>query len=169
MNIKGTGDASFDKAFRKLRRALVGLEGTDDRLVARRNARQRVLGALRKLRADLDERFPPVRAEGKTRVVRGYEGRVRSLQAQGWVRVQDVAIALVYAAAGVRPRRIKGTIERPHPSFTRKVIKTKLTSTWIPGWAAAIGHDHPSALRRARTDIVFRKATIAADTLQRSV
>ena len=169
MNIKGTGDARFDQALRKLRGALVGLEGTEGRTRARRNARQRVLGALRALRADLDTRFPVVRAEGKTRTVLDYDGRVHRARRQGWVEIEWPAEVATFAAAGIRVLQIKGTNVRPHPSFTHKTVKTKHESLWVPSWAVAIGAKNTSALRRARKDITFRKAAIAADTLQNSV
>jgi hypothetical protein len=45
---------------KKLERALAKLPGTEGRKIARRNARQRVLAALRAVRAHVDREFPAI-------------------------------------------------------------------------------------------------------------
>lgn len=142
---------SFDGLLRKLERDLRHLPSTDARPIARRNARRRVLGSLRRIRAAVDESFPPiVNRTGTKRLT--VEGRVKRLERAGWKYVGASPWAPICAIVGVPAK--------PHPSGSG-------TGIFIPGWAVAIGPD-PTKLRPAVKSVTIRRAALAASMLLRS-
>lgn len=146
---------SFDKQLKKLRASLLKLDGTSDRPIARRNARKRVLGALRSIRGAVDTLYPAiVSREGTKRLTP--EGRLKRLR-RDWISISS-GQAGPYAACGIPVKRIMeggandGT--EPFPVF------------YVPRWAHHIGYDAPSKLKRAKKDIVYRRALLVEIALR---
>lgn len=132
----------IDQAVRDLQRALRTLPGTEDRAIARRNARVRVLGALRKIRGAVDTAYPAiVKRGGYTRLT--VQGRLQRLLRAGWVIKSNANTAAAYASEGVPVRK--------HPGTTGALL--------VPGWASAIGLDDRTKLRAA---VKSRKLRLAA-------
>jgi hypothetical protein len=165
----------LDKSLKTLRHTLRKLYLTaNDRPIARRNARRRVLAALRKMREVVDESFPAIVERSAPRVRKSPEQRVKALQAAGWVRVSSIADG--YAVTGVPAKVIKWRevqeLSTPPTYVKRKgwvngATKTTITHVvrLIPAWAAAIGPDKPSELRAAKKSITLRKAALVAEAL----
>lgn len=175
MRILGTGDKTFDEALRTLAGGIRGLAGTTDRRLARRNARQRVLKALRKIRTALDEQAPAIIERGEVKRVDG-PTRLKRLERAGW---KTTASPGLYAAAGVPVKRVawkiteivvgqrhyvngKGWVQddKKHVSMHEYLL--------VPAWAKAIGSENPTKLRAAKKDQVMRKAIVATELLQES-
>lgn len=122
----------LDQAVRDLRRVLHKLDGTADRPIARRNARARVLGTLRKIRGAVDTAYPAiVKRGGYTHLT--VRGRLQRLLRAGWVIKNSTAAVAVYAGEGVPVRK--------HPGTSGAML--------VPGWANAIGLDDRAKLRAA--------------------
>jgi hypothetical protein len=139
-----------DELLRQLRRDLAKLDGTEERPIARRNARRRVLGSLRRIRAYVDESFPAIVDRTGTKRLT-VEGRVKRLERAGWTYMGQIPWATICATVGVPAK--------PHPSGNGQGI-------WIPGWARAIGPD-PSKLRAAVKSVTIRRAALATQALLR--
>lgn len=157
MTIKATGDAKLDERLRNLRATLRKLGGTDARPVARRNARKGVLSALRALRADVDERWPAIIERKNVQRLKTYAGRLARLTRKGW-ETCDVRDAALFATAGVPVRKVHG--------YNRGDPTVSTTTLVVPGWAAAIGPDHPTQLRAAKRSTMEKRAALAADALR---
>jgi hypothetical protein len=141
---------SFDGLLRKLQHDLVHLPSTDARPIARRNARRKVLGSIRRIREIVDESFPPLTDRSGTKRLT-VEGRVKRLERAGWKHVGD-SWAAVCAATGV-------PVKLPPDGSTGSI--------WVPGWVVAIGAE-PSKLRAAHKSLVIRRAALATQALLRS-
>lgn len=152
-----TGNDKLDEALRKLRKALVGLNDTDWRAIARRNARHQALGALRRVRTVIDDQFPAIIKRGGVVRLKTLEGRMARLARKGW-RPVDHTTAALFAAAGVRIMRVEG--KRRGSSFLS-------TTYYGPGWAVAIGPTDYARLRAAKKSITERGAALAAEALAR--
>lgn len=139
-----------DELLRQLRRDLAKLDGTTDRPIARRNARRRVLGSLRRIRAAVDESFPAIiNRTGTKRLT--VDGRIRRLERAGWKYVNPSPWAPICATTGVPAK--------PHPSGQGQGL-------YVPGWAVAIGPD-PTKLKAAVRSVTIRRAALATQALLR--
>jgi len=144
----------LNKHFKKLQKALSALFKTADRLVARRNARKRVLGALRGLRAVVDAEFPAIISrEGVERLT--YEGRRARLVRKDWETV-STANAGEYAAEGVPVKRLRG----------KNKSGIQFNELFVPGWACEIGIHNAVTLRKAVKSVVERKRILAEIALR---
>lgn len=152
MKIKPTGNTAIDAALRRARSALVRLDGTADRAIARRNARRRALTALRGVRAAMDREYPAimVRRTSGSRLTT-FEGKLARAEAAGW-RQTDVRGAAAFGSHGIRVRRVSGVTR----SGTRNTV------LMVPDWALAIGSEKPAQLARARRSLIERRAALAA-------
>lgn len=153
--IAPTGHKALDRTLRALRSALVGLDGTDGRPQARRNARRRVLAAVRGLRAAVDRDWPAIVVRKKVVRLKTLDGRLARLQRQGWClipRGQVEASVTAYAVAGVPLRRVADAAT--HQAFY-----------FVPAWAAAVGPDQPARLRALKGDRAGQRAVLAAAAL----
>jgi hypothetical protein len=146
---------NFDKHIKKLRRVLRTLDGTTDRPIARRNARKRVLGALRGLRGVVDAEYPAIISrEGVERLT--WEGRRNRLIRSDWESV-DSKLAGKYAAESVTVKRLQG----------KSKTGVRFDELFIPGWAHTIGIDNLVPLRKAVKSVVERKRIIAEISLRK--
>ena len=144
---------SFDKQLKKLRASLLKLDGTADRPIARRNARKRVLGALRSIRGAVDTLYPAiVSREGTKRLTP--EGRLKRLR-RDWISISSGGVA-GFAACGIPVKRVMEGVEQNLPIF------------YVPRWAHHIGTNEPSKLRRAKKDITYRRALLVEIALRTS-
>jgi hypothetical protein len=166
----------FDKSLTTLRRTLRKLYLTaSDRPIARRNARRRVLTALRKMREVVDESFPAIVERAAPRARKTGKARIAALEKAGWVQETPHG-ATVFAAAGVPIKHVKWKTpavvfeERKYVQRKGWVQKQRARAVrhevfLIPAWAAAIGPDKPSELRAAKKSITLRKAALVAEAL----
>lgn len=146
--------AKTARLLRKLDKAISSLDGTSERMIARRNARARVLAALRAVRAHVDREFPAIVSRvGTTRLT--YEGRRARLVRKGWARSTPEAAGF-FAAAGVTVKFIRGK-DRAGNDMT--------DGPWVPKWAKVIGHTNQAQLRAAQKSVKIRQAVLAADAL----
>lgn len=142
----------LDQAVRDLQRTLKTLPNTEDRPIARRNARARVLGALRKVRGAVDTAYPAiVKRGGYTRLTA--QGRLLRLLRAGWRMVSDVSAIARYGAAG--------TPLRQHPRSGNIML--------VPAWATAIGSGDLAKLRAAKKSRTIQKAILAEAALRTPV
>lgn len=146
------GVAAFDQALDKCVKALRKLDGTDNRPIARRNARKRVLGALRSLRAAVDEEAPAIVVRGKVTRLKSRLGREARLRRAGYV--PD------YESLG----RLCGALRIPMKMSVHKGARTM----WIPNWVQAIGPHDVAQLRAAKKNLGLRKAVLAERALRES-
>ncbi len=131
--------------------ALQDCNGTDGRIAARRNARARVLAALRAVRSHLDKEFPAIVVRKKARHATPETIRRRAERA-GWVAAGGHGVGL-FAAAGVPVRRV------PHSGWSEGY------ALYVPGWAVAIGSENQAQLRAAKKSKQLRDAAIAQAAL----
>lgn len=155
-----TNDSGFDAELRKLAADIRGLEGTEDRIIARRNARQRVLRELRKLRMLLDTKAPAIVKRGEVKRLKTFEGRAARLKRTGWVGVSPHDVP-AFAAAGVRVRRIRIHARSGDLHATQEQL-------FLPAWAVAIGSDSPTKLRQAKKDRKLQRSVVAEAKLKES-
>ncbi len=147
---------TIEQKLRKLAQALKSCDGTEGRAIARRNARARVLLALRAVRAHVDNTYPSiVDRTGAKRLT--LEGRVARLKRCGWEEIGRVSgnrfdLAGQYALHGVPVK----TIRVVNPQQGTQPIKW--TRYFIPMWAVAIGLRDPAKLRAAAKDRTYRRA-----------
>lgn len=169
--------APLDKRLRTLKASLRKLYlAGPDRPIARRNARRRVLSALRLMRATVDECFPAIVERTEPRARKTGDKRVKELEKAGWVEEQ-ASVATRFAAAGVPVKHVKwkttatvlgerkyvpgkGWVQDQHERVDHHDVFL------VPEWAAAIGHDKPTALRAAKKSITLRKAALSAEGLR---
>lgn len=139
----------------KLGRAIKSLDGTTDRPIARRNARKRVLAALRSLRTALDKEYPAIvsRKEGTKRLTT--ETRIKRLKRAGWRQV-SYGSASNFALEGIPTRRVK---------LADKNALVPVPVYFVPGWAVAVGLADRVELRRALKSRKHRLAALAAEAL----
>lgn len=148
------GRQHFDDLLKPLRRALRTLPGTSDRPIARRNARRRVLTAVRAIRATVDREYPAIIVRGKVTRLKTVRGQHERAVRRGLAAIENTFV-LAFLAAGVKPIRRE----------FREGSKT--WATWyVPSWAKAIGTHNPALLRRAKKSIKDRHAAITIATLQ---
>jgi hypothetical protein len=153
---------NFDDYLRRLRRELHKLEGTSTP-IARRNARARVLTAMRALRAAVDKSYPPIVDRTGVKRLKTFAGRLARLNKAGWVETVR-ADAGLWATAGITVKRMTHTDDGDekcgHPGVYREA--------WlIPRWARAIGLDK-ARLREAKKSVKLRNAAIVAEALATS-
>ncbi len=157
-----TGDPKLDQALGKLARALRGLDGTEGRPIARRNARRRVLTAARALRGQVDERWPAiVQRAGVQRLTP--ETRRRRLLAAGWVERPSPDVA-AFATAGVPIRCVKETVTTTNAMG--QPVKRQTARYYVPSWADAIGTGNPARLRAAKRSTNEQKIARAEANLK---
>ena len=161
MKIKPTDNLSFDEALRTLTAGIRALRGTDGRARARGTARQRVLRALRRVRAVLDEQYPAIIERASAPRLKTFEGRAARLERRGYIGVDERRCA-IFAAAGVPIRRVVHKIRHNNAIETR-------TALFAPAWAVAIGHENPTKLRQAKKSVQLQKAALAEQALRDSV
>jgi len=137
---------------KKLQRAIKRLDGTEDRPRARRNARRRVLAALRAVRAQVDREYPALSVAKAPRkkglkAVESSTAVVKVMRARGWGIVYEAhEDASSYAVHGIRVRKVRDML-------------------FVPAWAKAIGLDKPAELRAALKSVKLRRAAVAAQAL----
>ena len=161
--------APLDKRLRTLKASLRKLYlAGPDRPIARRNARHRVLSAMRLLRATVDECFPAIVERSEPRARKTGRKRFEHLKKTGWVEVTP-QIATAFAAAGVTIRYVtweeEKVVTRGWP-LKRVVEKINQRVALVPKWANAIGADKPTALRAAKKSITLRKAALSVEGLR---
>lgn len=115
---------------------------------ARRNARAAVAAALRGVKKQVNEQFPPPPRVALAKRNNRAGRRQRMLHA-GWQPIAETQLITACAVAGVPCKRF--------PSDAAQVV-------WVPGWAVAIGPNVPR-LRRAKTDLEYRRAVEVEDRL----
>ena len=144
----------FDKRLRpayvELARALAKLDG-EQGLVGRRNARQAVSKALKRVRDMVDDKYPTMRRKTTRRKRRTPVQRSRALRRDGWRVVASMAILEHLATAGIRTQKVQYTDSGGTP--TGKEI-------YAPGWAVGIAGMAPKKLDRAKASIIERKAIL---------
>ncbi len=142
---------TIEQKLRKLAQALKSCDGTEGRAIARRNARARVLSALRAVRAHVDTVYPSiVDRTGAKRLT--LEGRLARLKRQRWVEVNASMTAGAYALQGVPMK----TVRVLNPQHRGQPLAWK--RYFIPVWALDIGLDDPAKLRAAVKNRTYRKA-----------
>lgn len=168
--------SKIDIKLNTLRRELNKLEATsDEKPISRRNARKRVLAAMRALRAQVDDSFPAIvkSREGITR--RTPEKRIKALKRDLWREVQ-AHDAGRFAALGIQVKRVAWTTESTihkernfvpgkgwvYPKPT--TVTQQHERLFVPAWAFAIGFD-PARLREAKKSVKARSAAIVAEAL----
>lgn len=128
--------------------------------------RARALAALRALRAAVDT-FPVPIVRKKGVRLKTFEGRVERLRRAGW---RSTDSAQEYAAAGVPVRRVaaldRRALRRKAAGKNGDDVETR-TEFFVPAWAAAIGHDKPSALRAAKGNLAAQREALAVAALGR--
>lgn len=149
----------FDKHTKRIARELRKLEGTETP-IARRNARKRVLTAMRGLRNVIDEAFPPiVDRTGVTRL-KTFAGRLARLKKAGWVEI-DGSNGGFWATAGVTVKRLTHVDD----GDAARNRGGEYHEAWlIPAWARAIGLDK-ARLREAKKSRKIRAAALVAEAL----
>jgi len=152
---------------KRIARELRKLEATTaERPIARRNARRRVLLAMRALRREIDTVYPPIVDRTGVKRLKTFAGRLARAKKAGWREIpgdhlaaRDVAN---YAAAGVKVKKLEHTDDgdeaRGRPGEHHVV--------WlVPAWAAAIGPNDIPALRRALKNVKARRSAVVAEAL----
>lgn len=149
---------TLDEKIKRIAKETRKLTATSlDRPTARRNARARVLSALRAVRAHIDVEFPAiVSREGVKRLT--VDGRRARLKRQGFVKVGE-PIAGDYALAGVSVRTV--TVRNPQ----RDGDTIRWNEHYVPRWATIIA---PAKLRAAAKDRGLRDALLAEHALRNS-
>lgn len=166
----------LDFEYRNLRRALIKLDATEGRRLARRNARTRVLTSLRKLRAAVDTSYPAIVERSAPRERKSPEQRIKALEKAGWIRHSTTSLG-AYAAAGVPIKHIKWNVvsesQSPATYVKRKGWVSGTTKNTvmhevhlIPRWAKVIGFDKPTELRAAKKSVKLRKAALVVEALR---
>lgn len=143
----------FDRYRARIWTELRKLEATtSDQPIARRNARKRVLTAMRGLRGAIDKAFPPI--VDRTGVVRlkTSEGRIARLKRANWRQISYTEVHK-YAVEGIRVRKVR--IVNGANNYTK---------WFLPSWAVAIG-PQPARLREAKKSRKVRAAAIVAEAL----
>lgn len=146
---------TIEKRLRQLRTQIGKLAPTEGRPIARRNARTRVLAALRAVRKQIDEEYPAIIVRGEVRRLKTWQGRVARLEAKGYVCVYSDTAIREYAIAGVPIRSVTVT-ESPYGDTIRH---------FVPRWAKAIGSTRPLELRAVKKSVALQHAALAAQAL----
>lgn len=144
-------------------RALAKLAPDQDR-AARRNARKRVLTAIKAVRVALDRDFPLVKPLPKkgVRQLTGPLIHARRWRARGWRSVPNPNIETlgILAVAGIRPR----TLDRHNYMVPDNYM--------VPGWASMVlgavnlsNNEKLAVLRKYRRDPSGQKAFMAETVL----
>ena len=168
---------TFDKHIRRISRELRSLEATtDDRPRARRNARRRVLAAMRALRGAVDEAYPAIIASREGVTHRPPEVRIKALKKALW-RIVGVDDAGRFAALGVPVKRVAWTTYEQRATGQRVYVngvgwkEPKMETVadehevlLVPGWAFAIGFD-AARLREAKKSRKIKNAAVTAEAL----
>ena len=141
---------TLEQRLKKLTKACAGLIGTEERPIARRNARARVLSALRAVRSHVDEVYPAiVKREGTKRLT--VEGRIARLKRKGMVEVSATAKDLALRGVKIHTIVVRNPQDKNPPLFVER--------HFAPRWALELWksqrHDD---LRRAAKDKTFRRA-----------
>lgn len=150
----------FDDYLKRLRRELRKLEGTESP-IARRNARKRVLTAMRTLRASVDTEYPAIVDRTGVKRLKTFAGRLARLKRAGWVELREEADAGHWAAAGVRVVKLEHVDDGDEKNGRPGVYHV----AWlIPLWARAIGLDK-ALLNKAKKSRKIRNAAVTAMAL----
>jgi len=164
-----------------IERELRKLEATTaERPIARRNARRRVLSAMRTLRKAIDAEYPAI--VDRTGVKRAdHKTRIKRLKATGWREVAAEAAGR-YAALGVTIKRVawkERTTSQGAASYVNGVgwVMPKPEThvvpherLFAPTWAVAIAKGHgfvggAAEIRRALSNVKARRSAVVADAL----
>ncbi len=162
MKIASTRNPTFDEALRQLSAGIRSLDSTADRARARRTARQRVLRALRRVRAILDAQAPAIIERAPGERLRTFKAREARLLKRGYVRA-DAYTCGGFATAGVPIKKITHRTRQPNNRMFEE------SGTYVPAWAIAIGVSNPTKLRQAKKSVVMQKAVLAEKALRESV
>jgi hypothetical protein len=130
----------IDRLLRELEREIGRLPATAGRKIARRNGRKRVLGTLRKIRAEVDAQWPAIVERAGTKRLTPEGRRIRA-QRNGLTMGSDSRVAL-FVRAGINPRRINNVL-------------------WVPRWADDILRRYPEKLAAAVKSRKLRAAILA--------
>lgn len=146
--------ADFDDLLKPVRKALRNLPGTADRPIARRNARRRVLAALRSIRTVVDLEYPAIIKRGKVTRLKTKQGQHKRMVAAGWSAINASELSS-FLAAGIKPRLVN----------LRDEGKLTWPTWYVPHWAKTIGAHNPDLLRRAKKSMKHRRAALTAHAL----
>ena len=139
-------DRRLQGAFREVAHAMARLDEKQG-LVGRRNARQALSKAERRLRKAVDELYPAMKRKAKPRrKTLTVEQRRQRLEKEGWKVVHSASVAAQLSAAGVKTRTLRDS-DRHH-------------TLWTPRWAAKIIRHRPKKLATASKSIVERRAIL---------
>ncbi|HEV3059602.1 MAG TPA: hypothetical protein VGY48_15235 [Vicinamibacterales bacterium] len=152
---------------KRIERELRKLEATTaERPIARRNARRRVLSAMRVLRKVIDAEYPAIVDRTGVKRLKTFAGRLARAKKAGWRQIpgdhlaaRDVAN---YVAAGVRVKKLEHTDDGDE---ARGRAGEHHVAWLVPAWAAAIGPQDVPALRRARRSVKARRSAVVAEAL----
>jgi len=146
---------TLDQKIKRIAQQARKLAGTADRPIARRNARARVLSALRAVRAHVDAEFPAiVSREGVKRLT--IEGRRARLKRQGFVHLASGVE--MYALAKVPVRTIT----------VRNSGDLRWREHYVPRWAVTLNYTSVTQLRAFAKDRSLRDAALAEHALMNS-
>lgn len=129
------------KLIRQLEREVARLPATDGRKIARRNARKRVLGQLRRIRAAVDQQWPAIVEPARRNTLTTHRGKLKRAERRGLVRVTE-GRAGEFALLGVRVTQYAGCM-------------------WVPQWAVKIQDYRPEKLAAAVKMPKLRNAILA--------
>ncbi len=132
---------TLDQKLKKLAKVCDGLSSTEERPIARRNARARVLSALRAVRAHVDATYPPIVDRTGTRRLTP-QGRMDRLKRRGFVQV-TMSVAATLTLAGVKIHTVRV------PNVQQSSATITVERYFAPRWAVyAETHYGVEELRR---------------------
>jgi hypothetical protein len=156
--IRNLANVDLDKGLKRLRARLRKLDGTENRPIARRNARRQVLSALSLMRAAVDRLYPAIIERKEVVRLKTTKGRLDRIRRAGWRDVGANAIAQ-YAGAGVRVRRV--VIKDPVVGGT----PVERVYWFAPRWAVAIGPNKHRELVEAKRSRTAQRAALVVEAL----
>lgn len=141
--------------------------------IARRNARRRMLAALKAARIAMDAAFPAVRPEGrKRRKARTPAQQLTDLLKDGWVEVSSGEVATVARCAkqGIRAKVLEISSTGKPAAWDALALPTKVVTvkTLLPEWAYLIAKHYvdPKKLLAARKSQTVRDGLVATLNLK---
>ena len=143
-------DKRLQPAYRELARALARLD-EEQGLVGRRNARQVVTKALKRVRDQVDDKYPTMRRKTTRRKRRTPTQRSRALRRDGWKIVPSMGVLQHLATIGIRTQKVQ---------YSDSEGKSTGEEVYAPGWAIGIASMAPKKLARAKQSITERKAIL---------
>jgi len=143
----------FDDNLKRLRRELVKLEKAPGTPIARRNARARVLAAVRLLRAAVDREYQTIIVRTGVKRLKTFEGRVARMERAGWEQVATEYVT-DYVEAGIK---------------AKKITHGSSWGWFVPSWAVAIGRRNTAQLRAAKKSRALKRGALTAQALNQTV